>query len=174
MVFVSSHSCLVDGTFRLFAVTHDNEGMIVLVVHFCSQRHTDAYREPVSQSTAVDFDSGNRDVGMSAKVCVVGSVSIQFLVGNESFVIQHRVQCFCTMTFAQHKAVAVFLLRILRIDIQNLVVEYGQHVQYRQVATGMSCSSFINQPQQPQSQLFGFQFHFFIFHFFFNYLPQSS
>ena len=66
MILVSCHCSLIDGTFRLLTIAHDDEGVVCFVVHLGCQRHTDTNRQAVSECTTVDFHTRDGDIGVSA------------------------------------------------------------------------------------------------------------
>ncbi len=99
MIFICSHGSLVNTSFGLLSVSHDNIGLPRGLIHLRGYCHTYTYGETMTESTRVNLYPSNAIVGMPTEMSMKLAILRQIFLGDKPFVGQHHIKGFRTVAF---------------------------------------------------------------------------
>ena len=158
----SEHGGLPDLAFLDLAVAHqgiDTEGLFKVLR---ALRHAAGHREALAQGTGGHIHAGDQvHVRMALKIGINVTEGGKILHREEAPVRQNGVETRRVVALGEHEAVAVFLLRILRIDIHLNVIEVRENISRGKAAARVSGLGAVGRGQDAFTNINCLQFQFF-------------
>ena len=129
VIMARGQRCLPIRSLRKFAVSQQNKNPVRSPVLLASQGHAYRERKAVAQGACIVFDTANLASGMANQVRLVTIQCGQVIFGEETFVCQHYVKRFHAVAFALDVPVPVGIIKTLRRDIKDVVVQDIQDIE---------------------------------------------
>ena len=95
----------------------------------CAERHARRRGYALAERAGGHVHAGREiHIGMALQTAADMAERLELVHGEKAAVGEHRVERRSRMALGEHKAVALFPARILRIDIHVLEIEIGEHI----------------------------------------------
>ena len=144
MMLRRQHDGLPRGAFVQIAVAGHAENTVLPPRLLRRHRHAAGHRQPVPQRSRGEFHARNMVRNMAAQLAVVAVIFIKPFQREVAEFRQRGQQRRAAVPFAQNETVAVVLLDVFRIHVQDLRVEHGQDVRHGQHAADMPALPFVD------------------------------
>ena len=167
MILRSGHGGFPDLALSDLTVAQQGIDTVVLLCKLSGQSHADCGGDALAQRAGGHVDALDMThVGMAGVMALDGAEELQILLREEAAQGQHRVQSRRAVAFGQHKAVAVRILRVGRVDLHDVEVQRREDVHRGEAAADMAGRGGMNGVKSEQPCLGSHDFELFAVKFF--------
>ena len=154
------HRALPDRALIRFAIADNAIGLPSFAVTFSCISHTASRAEAYTQSSTGEFDTRNSQFAVTTDYNIVLAEIFQFRGINPAKIDENRIQHVCRVILAENEAIAVFPLRVVAVDVHQVVVECNQNLRARKRARHVTIASIYAHLERFELEFATFLIHF--------------